>query len=158
VAPNTLVFFEPNGLEATTQQTALEKPAGAGLVFAPHYYQASAALGNPVVKGVAADLQKWADLGAKWSVPVFVGEFGVGNDAGNAEAFMRAHFDALDATGMHGTEWEYSASADIWNGETLSLTDAKEDELPVAKAIQRPYPRAVAGSGVTFSYDTDKKL
>jgi endoglycosylceramidase len=66
---------------------------------------------------------------------------------------MTAHFDALDALGIGGAEWEYSVSTDSWNSENLSLANADGTETPTAAAIVRPYPRAVAGDKVTFSFD-----
>jgi endoglycosylceramidase len=66
---------------------------------------------------------------------------------------MRAHFDALDALGMHGTQWEYSVASELWNGEDLSVTRADGSEAPMARALIRPFPRAIAGTDVTFSFD-----
>jgi endoglycosylceramidase len=153
-APGALVFFDPIGVDGVTLATTLSLPAGTGLVFAPHYYQAAALDGGtPIAGRVQADIQKWSNQAAQWNVPVFLGEFGVSNPVPDAAAYMTAHFDALDAVGMSGTEWEYSVSADLWNGEDLSLVRADGTENPVAQAILRPYPRAIAGDGITFSYD-----
>jgi len=153
-APGALVFFDPTGLDAVTISTTLSLPAGTGLVFAPHYYQAAALMGGtPSASRVEADVQKWSNHAVQWNVPVFLGEFGVSNPTPDAAAYMTAHFDALDALSMNGTEWEYSVSADFWNGEDLSLVRADGTENPVAQAILRPYPRAIAGDGVTFSFD-----
>ena len=97
-------------------------------------------------------LQRWTNVGKKWNVPVLVGEFGAVNAVPNATDYLRAHFDALDALGIGGTEWEYSVAKELWNGEDLSLVAADGKENPLAKAILRPFPRAVAGDGVVFSY------
>jgi hypothetical protein len=66
---------------------------------------------------------------------------------------MRAHWDALEALGMGGTEWEYSASPDLWNAEHLSLAEADGTENVTARAIVRPYVVALAGSDVSVNRD-----
>lgn len=149
LAPRTLVLFEPTGLDGVTVETTLERPAGDGLVFAPHYYQLAVGSGGVV----AADLGKWAELAGRFGTPLLVGEFGVSTDDPSGASYMRAHFDALDALQAHGTEWEYSVTNEVWNDEHLSLVDASGQELPVAAAIVRPYPRAVAGEPSAFSVD-----
>jgi endoglycosylceramidase len=153
-APSTLVFFDATGADGASVMTSLNRPAGQGIVFAPHYYQdgaLSGAGGEP--SEVRLALQRWANLGRMWTVPVFLGEFGISNTAPGTAAYMTAHFDALDAIGMSGTQWEYSVSKDLWNSEDLSLVAADGTENPMAAAIIRPFPRAVAGDGIAFAYD-----
>ncbi len=153
-APSTLVLFEPTGLDGVTVETTLERPDGDGLVFAPHYYQLAVGNGG----AVADDLGKWGDLAARFDTPLLLGEFGVTTDDPVGASYMRAHFDALDALQAHGTEWEYSVTSEVWNEEHLSLVDAQGNELPVAAAIIRPYPRAVAGEPSAFSVDASGAL
>ena len=157
-APDALVFFDGTGTDGVTVTTTLGLPAGSGLVFAPHYYQYAALNGGaPSSDLVQNDLRKWAKVGARWNVPVFLGEFGASNTVSGAPAYLTAHYDALDALGMSGTQWEYSVSADLWNSEDLSLVRADGTENPMAASILRPYARAVAGSAVTFSYDATSR-
>jgi endoglycosylceramidase len=149
LAPDTLVLVGGTGLDGVQVETALERPAGEGVVFAPHYYQIAGTNTN----GVLDDLRKWEAVGARWNVPVLLGEYGTANDDPGAPGYLRAHHDALDATAMHGTQWEYSATRDVWNHERFSLVDADGAELPVAEALIRPYPHAVAGEPTAWSYD-----
>jgi endoglycosylceramidase len=153
-APDALIFFDATGVDGTTVETSLALPSGTGLVFAPHYYQYAALQGDaPSVGAVQNAVQRWADQGTTWNVPVLLGEFGASNATPGVPAYIGAHFDALDAVGMSGTEWEYSVSVDLWNGENLSVVNADGTENPAVQAIVRPYPKAIAGSGVVFSYD-----
>jgi endoglycosylceramidase len=153
-APDALVFFDGTGIDGVTLMTSLGLPSGSGLVFAPHYYQASALGGStPVMSRVQSDIHQWQELGAKWNVPVFLGEFGAPNPIPDVQAYLSAHYDALDALAVNGTQWEYSTSTELWNSEDLSLCAADGTENPQAKAILRPYARAVAGSAITFSFD-----
>ena len=100
------------------------------------------------------DMPQWKAVGAAWNAPVFVGEFGARNDLPSTLPFMQAHFDAFDALGMSGTEWEYSVSNDLWNSESDWLVDGAGNELPVAQAVIRPFARAVAGSAIATGFDT----
>ncbi len=158
VAPDALVFFDATGVDGVTVTTSLSLPAGSGLVFAPHYYQPAALDGSAPSPGlVSVSLHEWENVGAGWGVPTFLGEFGASNPTPDVAAYLSAHFDALDALGMSGTEWEYSVAAEMWNGEDLSIVAEGGTENPSAAAILRPYPRAIAGSAVVFSFDSTSR-
>jgi endoglycosylceramidase len=149
LAPSSLVFVDAPGLDSVGATTAMTRPQGDGLVFAPHYYPISNA--NPSI--VLPGIQQWASVGAAWNVPVFLGEFGFSDQSDLALDFMIAHFAALDALGMSGTEWEYSVASESWNSETDGVVAADGTEYPVAGALVRPFARAVAGDAVTQSWD-----
>jgi endoglycosylceramidase len=149
LAPEALVFVDAPGVDSVGATTAMTRPAGDGIVFAPHYYPISNA--DPTI--VFPGIQSWADVGAAWNVPVFLGEFGVSHDNPGALDFIQAHFAALDALGMGGTEWEYSVSADAWNSESDGVVAADGTEYPVAQALVRPFARAVAGDAIAQAWD-----
>jgi endoglycosylceramidase len=153
-APSTLMFFDAPGPDAGILHTSVGRPDGDGLVFAPHYYQLGAlggSGGDP--SRVRLDLQAWQNYASQWGVPVLLGEFGTENAAPDTAAYLSAHFDALDALGMSGTQWEYSVSHDVWNAEDFSVVKADGTESATAPAIVRAYPRAVAGDAITFAFD-----
>ena len=100
-------------------------------------------------------IESWASVGAQWNVPVFLGEFGVSHNVDGALDYINAHFAALDALGLGGTEWEYSVSADSWNSETDGVVASDGTEYPVAQALVRPFARAVAGDSITQAWDPD---
>jgi endoglycosylceramidase len=154
LAPATLVFFDATGPDAGTLVTSMGLPSGDGLVFAPHYYQLAAYAGQGNPDKVALDLQRWANQGKQWNVPVLVGEFGTVNKDQDPVTYIAAHFDAFDKLGLNGTQWEYSASKDDWNSEDFSVVRGDGTENPMAAALVRAYPRAVAGDDVTFAFDT----
>jgi endoglycosylceramidase len=147
-APTSLVFIDPPGLDGTSVSTTLGKPTGDGIVFAPHYYPVSTLNAQP-----ATDLVAWQTIGQTWNVPVFLGEFGASNAGAGTAAFASSVFDALDTLSLSGTEWEYSIESELWNKESFSLVAADGGEYPVAKSIQRPYARAVAGSAIAQAFD-----
>ncbi len=151
LAPQALVFVDAPGVDSVGATTAMTRPTGDGIVFAPHYYPISNA--DPSI--VPGGIQSWASVGAQWNVPLFLGEFGVSHDNPGALDYIVAHFAALDALGLGGTEWEYSVSADAWNSESDGVVAADGTEYPVAQALVRPFARAVAGDGIAQAWDPD---
>jgi endoglycosylceramidase len=153
-APTSLVFVDSPGIDGTNLTTALGKPTGDGIVFAPHYYPISAGLADP-----PTDLTVWQGIGATWNVPVYVGEFGaspVANVAANV-AYVSSVFDALDLLSLSGSEWEYGIASEEWNFQQFSVVASDGGEYPLAQAVQRPYARAIAaiaGSAITQHFDT----
>jgi endoglycosylceramidase len=158
-APGALVFFEPSGVDASDQATTLEPPDGDGFVFAPHYYSVAVFLVGPddATYDTDADLAPWAAAAAAWHVPLLLGEFGCRTGTAGGARYLRANLDSLDRYLFHGTAWEYSTTADDWNGEGLSVTGLHGAETPSAAALVRAYPRAVAGRIVSFFFDADTR-
>jgi endoglycosylceramidase len=148
-APASLIFIDTPGVDGSTLSTQLGRPSSdGGLVFAPHYY--------PILAGdqdAQAGLGTWQSIGAAWNVPVFVGEFGASHDTPSTAGYMTSIFDALDVLALSGSEWEYSVESEEWNSETDSIVAADGGEYAVARAVQRPYARAVAGSDIVQAYD-----
>jgi len=154
-APDALVFFDSTGQDAIGAATALKKPTGEKLVFAPHWYDPAALFGGtPAASNAAEGIGKWGAKAQEWQVPVLVGESGVRPDLDVASEFVSAIYDAMDANGLHFTYWEYSDSKDSWNSEDFSLVgyDGVEAKA-VTDSLARPYPRAVAGENVSFAYE-----
>ena len=148
-APSSLVFCDPTGFAGLVVSTSMTDPGVDGVVFAPHYYP----LVKPPPGDDACNLAKWTAIGASWNRPVFVGEFGTGHDSPTATDDMTSVFAAFDQLGLGGTLWEYSVESMEWNGESNSVTAADGTEYPVAQALIRPFARAVAGDGITQSWD-----
>jgi endoglycosylceramidase len=147
-APTSLVFVDPTGVDGSYVSTTLGKPSGDGIVFAPHYYPLAGAETESL-----PGLQTWANLGASWNVPTFLGEFGASALAGNTLAYIADIYTSLDTLGMSATEWEYSVESEEWNSETDSVVGPDGGEYPVVQAILRPFARAVAGSAITQSWN-----
>jgi endoglycosylceramidase len=148
LAPQSLVFVEPTGISGSNVSTKLTRPPGDGIVFAPHYYPV-----REVPDTAETSLTAWAAVGAAWNVPTFLGEFGISNGGANAVDYVASCLGALDTLGLSGTAWEYSVAAENWNGETFSFVAADGTEYPVAKALVRPFARAVAGDAIAQSWD-----
>jgi endoglycosylceramidase len=153
-APSSLVFVDTTGLDGVTITPNLRRPSGDGIVFAPHHYPVGA---DP--DAVLTSLQTWATVGEQWSVPVLVGEFGASNDLDTTPSYMDAQFDALDALGASGTQWEYSVANELWNSEANTIVAADGIEYPVvAGATMRAFARAVAGTAIVQRYDVTRRV
>jgi endoglycosylceramidase len=155
VAPAKLVFIGPTGFDGVFGETTLQRPVGDGLVFAPHFYDAGAFAGMtlPDEAALEAKLAGWRDVGVAWDVPVLLGEFGVAYDAEGAAPYMRAHWGALEALGIHGTQWEYSVTGEDWNAESMSVVDADGRDRALAAELMRVYPAAIRGSLRDWHFD-----
>jgi endoglycosylceramidase len=163
VDPDALVFFDSTGIAAVQSRTDLERPDGENLVFAPHSYDPSIFLGGGALDAtlVADRLGGWDALGAEWDMPVLVGEFGGNQDREGIAAYSGAHFDAYDAFQGHGTLWEYSDSAEMWNYEDFSVVDtAGAVRTESVDAVVRAYPRALAETSTAdtaWNWDADTR-
>ncbi|MCA9707483.1 MAG: cellulase family glycosylhydrolase [Myxococcales bacterium] len=152
-APGLLVFYDGPGADSTGGGTRF-RPEGEGLVYAPHYYDASILLGETWAgTDPAPPLQRMASFGAEASVPVLLGEFGFSHGARGGNDWLTLVMDAVDAQRMSATLWEYSTSAELWNAEDLSVTEADGTERAILDAYVRPWVRAVAGAAIGVEWD-----
>jgi len=118
--------------------------------------------------------------------PSLVGEFGIPFDLSQGQAYaawargerdgiwgphvtaLSLMYDAIDALGLHSTQWNYTASnrndpriGDSWNQEDLSIFSFDQQADPAdpdsgGRAIEgfcRPYARRVQGRGQAARFD-----
>jgi endoglycosylceramidase len=157
-APDALVFVDTTGYEGVLSSTGLPKPAGDGIVLAPHSYDARALFGGKPDPDVQGRLAHWSSLAQTWNTPLVIGELGIPVDNPFAAPHARATWAALDALAIAGGAWwEYSVSADLWNGEHFSIVNADGSETPIVDELVRPYARALAGTDATTTYDPGAK-
>jgi hypothetical protein len=122
---------------------------------------------------------------AMGGIPTCVGEFGLPFDINGARAYrgrragdygiheraLAAYYDALDASLLDATIWNYSAAntherGDLWNGEDLSIycaDDAAAGRTETGESVDRggralrgfvrPRAKAVAGDILEMSFD-----
>jgi endoglycosylceramidase len=157
VAPDAPVFFDSSGISATTAETTLERPQVQGLVFAPHYYDASVVMGNWSGADPLEMIARWKAKADGWAVPCLLGEFGVPPSEPRADEYLRAAYDALDTLRMHATVWEYSHSVEDWNDEGMSIVDVGTGERSYTPEVVRAYPAAVAGTITSYEYNAGRR-
>lgn len=152
--PDALIFFDVSGMQAVSPATALPRPEGDNLVFAPHFYDSGALIGGMVSEDLLTPLSVWKDQADAWDVPVLLGEYGIKATHQAATEHARRHYEALNKLGMHGTWWEYSDSAERWNEEDLSVVDTEGNERPaLLDSIVQPYAAALAGELQVILHD-----
>ena len=156
-APGAPVFLDSSGISATTAETTLERPQGPGLIFAPHYYDASVAMGSWSGADPVEMIGRWKAKADEWEVPCILGEFGVPRSEPRADEYLWATYNAFDTLLMHATIWEYSHSAVDWNDESMSIVDVGTGERSYASEVIRAYPAAVAGTIVSFEYNAGRR-
>lgn len=155
--PDALVFFDASGLDAVDRTPDFPRPEGENLVFAPHFYDASAFLGGtPDPDDVHDGLAQWADVRDDWEMPVLIGEVGVDPDSEAAGVFAEAVWGAVGELGLGTTWWEYSVADEAWNEEHLSIVDGAGVEAEVlVEPLARPYPALLAGADPVTTADGD---
>ena len=150
-----LLFYDNPGVEAIgLQEVEHPHPAGSGLVYAPHLYDAGLIKGKPAT-GLDPTplLDEFAAFMAAEGVGVLVGEFGISDGAKGGIAWLTTVLDRMDRNRLGGTLWECSQNAELWNEEDLSVLAADGSERAALDAFVRPYLRAVAGEFGEFSWD-----
>lgn len=154
-APDALVFQGGAGNDAVSNQFHVPRPSVGGLVFAPHLYDPGAIGGSPLADatGLRSRLDALVAHGGAWDAPTFFGEFGASNASPDQGRYFDVVYAGLDAAVAHGTVWEISADAESWNGENLGLLAPDGARVAGAAAVERGYPRAVAGTIRTFAWD-----
>jgi endoglycosylceramidase len=155
--PNANLIFESTGSDAQDGMTHAVPPAGTNWIYEVHYYE-------PDTFVVGADqtmawenmtqlVQPLAALSSKWNMPVYFGEFGVGNFYMNTANYITASWDAWDANNVSASIWHFSTTPDFMAQEQM---DIWKDGAPTAgaDACVRPYAAAVAGTLGSFSFDS----
>ena len=160
-APGAPVFFDATGEDAPNATTDVPRPDGDFFVFAPHFYHAAAFMADiiptpmPASDEVARYLGRWAGKRDEWDLPVIVGEYGIKPSIDWAPEYIRANYDAFDEHLLHATIWEASTTEDDWNDEAMSITGPGGTEGVTVAAAVRAFPRAVAGSIISYEYDPE---
>ncbi|MBM4388993.1 MAG: cellulase family glycosylhydrolase, partial [Deltaproteobacteria bacterium] len=155
-APDALVFYDGIPVDAVIPEKTYYRPEGENLVFAPHYYDSDLFMG---LEWAGTDpmpvLEKFAAFRDKESVPVLLGEFGIHPGVEGGMEWLDLFMDAVDELRFSATIWEYSLSEELWNHEDFSITNPDGTARESLEVYVRPWLRAVAGTGSSFSWDPD---
>ncbi|OUS03780.1 hypothetical protein A9Q81_06510 [Gammaproteobacteria bacterium 42_54_T18] len=125
------------------------------LVYAPHSYPLTLHEGVPYNLTDKLNMRDWNRNRVKelnsHKVPMIVGEFG-GSD--HVKGFRDYLNDTLNMFDMMGSGWAY------WSNDPggWGLLDEDRKETPKVDHLVRPYPRAIAGQPIAFSFDFDTKI
>jgi len=133
---------------------------------------------DAVALSMVRQLERIAGHPRRESLPVLLGEFGVPFDLSDGKSFrtgdysaqenaLGVYYDAIDASLLPSTIWNYSATnthgdGDGWNTENLSIycADAGAQGGPGGRAVRgfsRPYAMAVAGIPLGMRFNRKKR-
>ena len=154
-AAGPAVIFGGTNAGDSSASNALALPKLKSFAFAPHYYDALAFLNIDLVDParLRSALLKTIALPNDPKIPIVVGEYGMPNTNPAKEGYLDAMLGLFDEYQLHAIHWDAHQSAQLWNHEDFSVFHPDGSQHEWARALDRPYPRAVAGGDVTFSYD-----
>ncbi len=125
------------------------------------------------VESVMNQIERMASYPRSEGIPALLGEFGVQFDLDGGKSFktgdwsaqeeaLGVYYDAVDASLLPSTIWNYSASntneaGDGWNTEDLSLYSISQGGGRAVKGFCRPYAMAVAGVPAKMRFDRKKR-
>lgn len=149
-----VIFGGTNAGDASASHT-LVAPRLAHFAFAPHYYDALAFLNIETIDPdrLRAGLLTTIALPGSPQVPIIIGEYGMPNSNLAKEGYLDAMLALFDEYQLSAVHWDAHVSAQLWNHEDFTVFAPDGSERSWARALDRPYPRAVAGADATFSYD-----
>ncbi|HUT55833.1 MAG TPA: cellulase family glycosylhydrolase [bacterium] len=156
--PRYLIFADLCPLENQgAWNTRRPRPRVANLVLAPHYYDLgtfSVSIGKGLEqRAINTGIARFLELGRAWNTPVLFSEYGISPLFQDAPEYINMLYSAFDAGLVSGTFWEASVSPLTWGWENTSIFEPDGSVRPRALALDRPYPRAVAGNIESFSFD-----
>jgi endoglycosylceramidase len=151
--PGRLLFVEPTPLTAFGLPSRLPRLASADIVFAPHVYDGTAMLASrylPRASTVPITVRAVLRHAEQLGLPVCVGEFGVLNGVLGARRMIEHQCRLFDRHFASWMVWHYNPTADDWNDEDASIVDPDGSERAWTGALVRPYPRALAGTPLSW--------
>ncbi len=156
VAPDKLIFYEPNFIELAgfpTHVTGLEF-AGKG-VYAAHYYLMEVHDGGDY-DGSPAQIEfnvgLRADEAVTFDAPLFLGEYGGMTSAANFTQYIDDTLDILDSRLGGAAYWLYA------EGEGFHILDPDGQEKDFMGAYVRPYPVRTPGVARSMSFDLETRV
>jgi len=156
VAPDKLIFFEPNFIELVGLPTNL---AGLDLgdkgVYAAHYYLMEVHDGgdydlDPSLLQFNIDLR--ASEAAAFDMPLFVGEYGGMASVANFTQYIDDNLDIFDVHRAGSALWLYA------EGDGFHILDSEGEPKAFVDAYVRPYPRSTPGTVSSLEYDLDTRI
>lgn len=137
----------------------LARPTHARFTYGPHYYDIATTLGVAVDQDrIRTEVSTLLARAEPWGAPVVIGEYGAPNSILQKAEFSTAVLDAADARRASAMAWEASLSDVLWNSEDFSVFMSDGSERAWGAALDRPVPRAIAGTVIDIGWDAAAKL
>ena len=149
------VIFGGSTAGDSTVVHSLVRPALDHFVFAPHSYDALGFIG--ITNANYDRLRRGTITSITWSgqdsAPTIVGEWGLPNTNSAKAAYLDVLLDIYDELNLNAVHWDAHVSATKWNNEDFTTFHPDGSEQSWAGSLDRPFPRAVSGEDLRFSFD-----
>lgn len=154
VAPGKLFFCEHSYVDNAGTPTSIQLDFN-NAVYAPHFYYPSVDFFqeyNLNKDGIRNQIDIRRREAQEFGVPLFIGEYGGDTNTTNFIPFIDDNMDIFDELQASATYYEYGYA---WS--TYSILDSQGNEKEFVDALVRPFPQAVAGKIISFSFEYDTK-
>ena len=155
------IFFEPQsfminfGVASTLPALTDPRSGEKRLAYAPHAYPLTLHEGIPYNLTDKFNMREWNRNRVKelnrHQVPLIVGEFGGSDDVPGFGEYLDDSLAMYDLMGAGWTYWDNHPGG--WGP-----LDSDLNETPKVNHLVRPYPRAIAGQPIEFSFDVETKV
>ena len=159
VDQDTWIFVEPmaagpnQGFRSRLPPLRDPRSGETRLAYFPHIYTLDLDLRGKYI-GWPVFVNMWARArvreAARLGMPLLIGEFGLDGRLPGALDYVRSVVDTMDRVGSGWTYWCLTTGS--WG-----LTEPDGAERPLAAALVRPYPRAVAGEPVRWIWEAESR-
>lgn len=169
--PNKWIFFEPrfgapaNGMRSFLPHLVDPRHGPPRLAYAPHLYSAAMEANSAYAPSGDAILSLWASQRdeeiATLDCPTWIGEWGFSWGWQNAPIFGARVLALADQRMTGWTYWSWDpGTPGSWSlyDRGDSATGRPAGITPAGATVIRPYPRAIAGQPVSFSFDAGSRV
>lgn len=153
VAPGWLAFLEPGASRNLGSPTGLTPFPFAGVVYAPHSYNAAAEQGNgfdPAARAaLIKNIESLAEEARALDAALWIGEYGGTSSSPGITEYMDASYDGFAAVAAASVYWAYDANS----GGYGMLNDDQSPKPVLEDVLIRPAPVFVAGDPLSWDFD-----
>ena len=161
-APGITLFFEPDALRNLLDSAPTNRLFGyEDSVYSPHIYTDVFTNGwsSRDVQAVQESVELAAQEARAHQAAALVGEFGHDPRNETGQLYIQTALDAFDAHRMSWALWLYEE----WSQGSWGLYDAENESRGairewLADAVARPYPQAVDGTLVGYTWDDVERI
>jgi len=164
-APSKLIFFEPPAIRNLLdfQPLAAEPFPVEGAVYSPHMYtfvfgNNPTALEQLTRDSLRPSVTGTRDEASAYNTPLFIGEFGIGPDAPNADNWMRWQAELHDEFLASNAFWVWKEDSQGSWGLYEKVGEEWRERQQIVDWISRIYPQRIAGSNVSLRFNGDTRV
>lgn len=152
--PDAIIFVPAHALVSGFATNTMPKPGISNFAYSPHYYDPNTFFGTYSGTDVSVRLGTHLAKASAWSVPMFLGEFGVSPETADGDIYMENIYNWLDEQFVSSAQWDYEPNwdpveKDGWNREDFSIADDMGQLRN--NFVPRPYAQKTSGTPTFLS-------